>query len=138
MSLPLDNPQYIHASPLLVPLDNTPMQYQGTNARSILLKDRKSKRNLMPADEDARKKGYISVSKRPSGTMNALGVRLCQWFVPSGNKIMGAICKVAFGETVDQSNTAYKMIHGKYGTNKHWAKTRRAKSVEKAIPRLYS
>jgi hypothetical protein len=103
-SLPLDNRHDLPESPLLIPVDNESMHYQGTKARSIVVKELRSTRNLLSGDEDARLNGYISKSKRSSGTLKGVGDRLCQRLVKTGNFITRAICKMAFGDAVDESN----------------------------------
>ena len=107
-SSPLDKGQHLPESPILIPVDKTPIQYQGTNPRRILVKNRRSKRSIMPGDEDTKIIGSISESKRSPGTLNALGGRLCQSLVITGNYITRAICKVAYGEADDVTGAAIK------------------------------
>ena len=105
-SLSVENPQDFRASPLLVPVDNTPMQNQRTNPRWIFSKARRSKQSLMPDNDNSRINGYISESKRSSGTRNTFGVRMCQRLAYTGNYIIRAICKAVLGEAIDEPNPA--------------------------------
>ena len=105
-SLPLDDGQDIPETPILISVDDAPMQYEGTNSRWVLVKDRRSQRNILPGNEDTRKNGLVSKSKRSSGSLHAVGSRFCKRLVPTGNYMTRAICKVAFGETVGVSNPA--------------------------------
>ena len=101
---PLDDRQHLYESPIHIPVDNTPMHYQGTHPRWILAKKRKSKQNVMPGDEDTRTNGFISESKRSPGTLNSLGHQMCRSLGTTGNYIVRAICKVTYGVDVEEAN----------------------------------
>ena len=104
--MPLDDGQDIPESPILIAEDDAPIQYEGTNSRWALVKDRRSQRNIIPGNEDTSKTGLVSKSKRSSGALHAVGSRFCKRLATTGNYMTRAICKVAFGDAVGESNPA--------------------------------
>ena len=70
----------------------------------ILPKDRSSKQNLMPADEDTRINDYIPERIRSAITLKPSSGRICQRLVNTRLYIIRNICKVAFSAVADKSS----------------------------------
>ena len=82
--------------------DRTPMRYQGMTAGLIeLVTESTRQQNTFDYYIDTIGAAYITERKRSSGTLNAMGDRLCQGLKGEGNYIMRAICRIAFRDAVD-------------------------------------